>query len=97
MAKWIHKHSQSDKEILDFVNSLKPYLDGIQGSLSHGRDFHVWVRQGDNNKKRFELKPTAKWTKSSGTDIEVMLESENIRILSFNMEDSPRIWYFEEV
>ncbi len=97
MGKWIHKHSQDWRVIIDFVNSLNPNLDGIQGGLSHGRDFHVWVRQGDNNTKRFELKYTGGWTGTTAQDIETMLESGKIKLLSFNMAKPPKFWYFEEI
>ena len=97
MSTWVHKHSKSSGTIIDFVNSMKPNLDGIQGGLSHGRDFHVWVRQGDNNGKRFELKYTGGWTGSSPQDLETMLETGKIKLLSFNMESPPKFWYFEEV
>ena len=95
--RWVHKHSKSAKTIVDFVNSMHPKLDGIQGGLSNGRDFHVWVREGDNGNKRYELKTTGGWTDSSPQDLETMLETGRITLLSFNMENPPCFWYFEEV
>ncbi len=95
MSNWIHKHPTNSQEIEDFVNSLEPRPNGIQGGLSHGTDFHVWVREGDSGGNKYELKTTAPWGSGMAQQIEVMLEGK-VRILSFNMSSPPSIWYFEE-
>lgn len=96
MANWTNTWSRNSAEIEDFVNSLEPHLDGIQGSLSFGRDFHVWVRVGDNSGKKYELKYTSGWGTGTAQQIETMLETGRVKIMSFNMENPPRIWYFEQ-
>ena len=92
LSKWIHKHSRDEKVIIDFINSMHPELDGIQGELSHGKDFHVWVRQGGKNQKRFELKFTGQWTSSTSQNVETMLEAKTIKLLSFSMGSPPVLW-----
>lgn len=97
MGKWVHKTSQNSRDIQDFVNSLKPNLDGIQGSISGGNDFHVWVRTDDKSPNSYELKCTAPWSNQSPSDIEIMLGSKEVKLLSFNVSNPPQMWFFEKV
>ena len=94
---WIHKHSQTPAVIEDFVNSLRPRIDGIQGSISFGTDIHVWVRQGDVGGSSYELKASAPWGPGSAQDLEALLAGGRVKILSFNMSSPANTWYFEEV
>ena len=93
MAKWSHFTSKSHDQIIEFVNKKKPKLDGIESGLSNGRDFHVWVREGDAHGKSYTLNHTD----ANVEDIKFILESERTTLLGWNVESPPRMWYFEEV
>ena len=93
---WAHFASTKSDEIENFVNSQHPELDGIQGSLSHGNTFHVWVRTGDNSRNTYRLTFTGPWGDGMSQQIEMMLETNRAKILSFNKQTPPHVWYFEQ-
>ncbi|MCH6258912.1 hypothetical protein MLD52_20315 [Puniceicoccaceae bacterium K14] len=90
MSKWIHKTSQSHLEIIDFINALHPKRDGIQGALS-GKDYHVWVREGDPGNQKYVLQYPA-WDTDSRQQLETLLENETVTILGFHEN---RVYYLE--
>lgn len=65
--------------------------------LSHGKDFHVWVKEGDNFQSKWVLKHNGAWQGDhTATEFATMLNGGKIVPVGFNMSSPPNIWYFEQ-
>ena len=95
-ADWTHKDSDDSQDIIDFINTSKVSIDGIQVVLSRGGTFHAWVRQGDNSGNRYELKKTS-WHNEFSRTIETFLETKSIIFVGFRGSKPMELWYIEKI
>lgn len=93
-----HVHSENDADwknkIENWLNTVRPRLDGIHGGISNGRDIHMWVRKdGDGPPLTLEAIPANEVVDK----VERLIEDDQIATLGFNIGDPPYMWVVRRV
>lgn len=96
---WTHTKSGIAGDIVKYVNERTPKADGIQCILQGGKTFHCWVRQNDKGNK-WEMQNILYNDFADKSEIRdlffCLMENELVVPIQFNIEASPRIWYFRK-
>ena len=89
---WHYLHTQRGEELVSFVNSHAPKLNGIRAILSNGRDYHAWVRH-DGTRNKYELVSPA-WDKDGTpkTMLDIIENRQGVPI-GFN-EKNPNLLHY---
>jgi hypothetical protein len=101
MMSYAYKHVNSEEDpagwkskIENWLNTVRPRLDGVSGGISNGRDVHMWVREdGDGPPLTLEAIPADEVVDK----IHQLLEQGKIATLGFNISDPPYMWVVRKV
>lgn len=101
--EWRHFHVNSrDTPIFriaieNFLNTENPYPHNIQGSISSGADFHLFIKPGDSSTAHHRYRLDHLNGSSIGpgwiNQLISRLNTEKITIIGFNEDEPPSLWY----
>lgn len=90
-SDWAYKHTRDPAVMQAFISQHHPKIDGVQCTLSGGKDFHCWIRKHDNNQNTLKMKIAPKGpAKALGK----ILAQDRAAVIGYTNKDE--LYYIEE-
>ena len=91
-AEWLPKHSKKAQVLVDYANTIKAPVYGIEGSTS-GTDFHIWI-MNSNKGCTYTLGQVSSATTYDNT-ITALLEAKDVVVLGWDSTKPTKLQYMK--